>query len=45
MDRLRDLTHRIVLVADYVIGALLALLVVINGAAVFQRYVMFDSIS
>jgi TRAP-type C4-dicarboxylate transport system permease small subunit len=45
MDRLRDLTHRIVVVADYVIGALLAVLVVINGAAVFQRYVMFDSIS
>ncbi|MFZ4530602.1 MAG: TRAP transporter small permease [Alsobacter sp.] len=45
MDSLRSLTHRIVVVADWIVGILLGLLVVINAWSVWQRYVMFDSIS
>lgn len=45
MNRIRSNVRAIVIGLDHVIGWILVALVVLNGASVFMRYVMLDSIS
>ena len=43
MSQFRSFVRRTVVLADYTIGWLLVATIIINGAAVFMRYVMLDS--
>ena len=45
MGRIRSSVRAIVMALDHAIGWLLVVAVILNGAAVFMRYVMLDSIS
>jgi TRAP-type C4-dicarboxylate transport system permease small subunit len=45
MDTLRNAVGKLAALCDHVAGWLLLALVVVNGASVFMRYVMNDSIS
>jgi TRAP-type C4-dicarboxylate transport system permease small subunit len=45
MGSFRSFVRGLVRVADYAIGVLLIVTVMVNGSAVFMRYVMLDSIS
>jgi TRAP-type C4-dicarboxylate transport system permease small subunit len=45
MEKLRSAVGRVAAVCDHASGWLLLALVVVNGASVFMRYVMNDSIS
>ena len=45
MGRIRSGVRAIVMALDHAIGWLLVVAVILNGAAVFMRYVMLDSIS
>lgn len=45
MDMLRNAVGKLAALCDHVTGWLLLALVVVNGASVFMRYVMNDSIS
>lgn len=45
MGAFRTIVRRLVRTADYAIGLLLIVTVLVNGSAVFMRYVMLDLIS